>query len=109
MLVSIDAAAPRYRVRVVYTKMTRAVSPDVAMMLDSWVTAMRRPPEIRKLFENEVQVVEGDKSYWLPIQEPVLKWLLKESSDSGTADFYIVRLGSVRSGPVYVVNEYEAR
>jgi hypothetical protein len=109
MLVSVDAASPRYKVRVVYTKTTRPISPDVAMMLDSWVKALGVSPEVRKIFVNEVQVMEGDARFWLPIQEPVLKWLLKEPNPSGPADFYIVRLGSVRSGPVYAVNEYEIR
>lgn len=78
-------------------------------MLDSWAQALRIWPQVRGLFVNEVRVTEGDVSYWLPIQEPVLRYLRDEAKESGAVDLYIARVGSVRSGPVYVVNEYQLR
>lgn len=109
MLVSIDTATPRFRVLVTYTKNTRPLTEGSALMLDSWAKALRISPQVRGLFVSEVQVTEGDASYWLPIQEPVLKYLREEPREGGAADFYIARVGSVRSGPIYVVNEYQLR
>src|SRR5690606_27162375 len=109
MLVIVDAATPRYRVRVTYSKNIRPLTPDSSLMLEFWAKALQIPPQVRSLFVNAVQLTEGEVTYCLPIQEPVLKSLRAEPKDSGTADFFIAKLGSVRSGPVYVVKEYQLR
>jgi hypothetical protein len=41
----------------------------------------------------ETQVKEGDKSYWLPIQDAVVP-ILKEVKEGEMLNFYIIRLGA---------------
>jgi hypothetical protein len=53
-------------------------------------------------------VHQDERDYWLPIQEPVLEWLLKEVKAGGHADFYFMHAGSTPSGNVFVVNEFQS-
>jgi hypothetical protein len=103
----IDAASPKYKVRINFLGKSRIIPQDAAMLLDNWAQALGHPPTIRSLFVHEVLVREADVDYWMPIQEPVRKWLFAEVASGDAAELYIMRIGSIRSKPVYAINEFQ--
>ena len=105
---TIETAHLKYKVRVSVVGKSMPLEVPVADLLDRWARALRHPPEVRALFAHSVLVREGNDSYWIPIQEPLLPSLEAEVKPDGLADIFIMRIGSIRSGPVFVINEFQA-
>jgi len=98
----------RYRFRVTLAGRSRPLEKAVDLLLDEWAKALGHPRSTRALFKHEVLVREGDNEYWLPIQEPLMKPLAKEVKPGGELDLYVMRLGSLPAGVVFVINEFMA-
>ena len=104
--VTIEAGNYKYRVRVTYLGQVREVGTPLAGFLDAWAASLRKS-QIRPLLQHEILVQEGLREYWLVIQDQLLAPLRSEVAAGGEVDRYIMRLGSMRSGPIYVVNEFQ--
>ena len=104
--VTIEAGNYKYRVRVTYLGQVREVGTPLAGFLDVWAASLGKS-QVRPLLQHEILVREGPREYWLVIQDQLLAPLRSEVAAGGEVDLYIMRLGSMRSGPIYVVNEFQ--
>jgi hypothetical protein len=103
----IEAANIKYRVRVTVTGKSRPLEAEVARLLDDWAKALQHT-DLRALLVHEIEVREGARRYWLPIHEQLLAPLGREVRPDGLADLFVWRIGSLRTGPVFLVNEFKS-
>ena len=106
--IAVVAAVKKYKVGATFRGEVKPLAAESASVLDAWAKVLNISPANRALFSREIMVRQGERDYWLPIQEPVLEWLLKEVKAGGQADFYIMHAGSTPSGNVFVVNEFQS-
>jgi hypothetical protein len=92
--IGILGLAKKYKVRATFRGNVRPLAAESTSVLDAWTKSLNIPAATRALFSREILVRDGEVDYWMPIQEPVLEWLLKEVKAGGVADFYIMHPGS---------------
>ena len=103
----LDAAHSRYRSNVVFTGQIRPLGDQVLNLVKHWVVAMKHPHEYEKLFQSEVEVVQGEQHYWMPIQEQLVGAFLQEVAPRDHVTVYVLLVGGVDRTPVFAVSELE--
>ncbi len=96
---------------VTYLGKIRDIPKEKLDFLHKYLTKTIGHPDWTKLFKREIQVREGDHTYWLPIQESVLGFFPKEVKKGDVVHLYIIWAGAVRINGkmvwVFLVNEFK--
>lgn len=97
------------KTRLVYSGSSRKVSDKKRAFLAKWLKENQYPAAM--LPRDEYQFAEGDRSYWLVLQNIVAPHFLDEIKPGGAVDLYVILLGSVREdgNPAFVIliNEFK--
>ena len=98
------------KTRVTFRGGLRAIPSARKLFIAAYLGKVRGRPEWVDLFQQEIRCREGDRDFWLPIQEPVLVYFRDEVVAGATVDLYATWLGAHRLGDgldwVFVVNEF---
>ncbi|PJA24186.1 MAG: hypothetical protein COX57_09880 [Alphaproteobacteria bacterium CG_4_10_14_0_2_um_filter_63_37] len=105
--ISLDFAAPKYRVMVRWTGGVRALSTDGGLVVTAWGKGAQMKWLI-PLFFHEIEAEEGEHRMWLAIQETLLADWYQEVQSDRMVTLYAMYLGSTRAAHVLVVNEFAA-
>ena len=96
------------RTRVLYRESGRAIEKKKRQFIADWLRKNNLPKEHLALFGSEIQVFEGDKSYWIPIQNGLMDALWKEHGKfPAYIDVYVVLIGFINGEPVMLLNRYD--
>jgi len=106
--VSIDAAHSKYHIVAVFTGKTRPIATEVRAFVEMWAKSLRHPPEVRELFQFEVELRQGPTIYWMPIQKQLIGPLLREVAPGDEVHLYMLLMGALNRNPVLGVSEFEA-
>ena len=80
------------------------------LIFDMWGKALQKDPgQLRRVFQKEIQVQDGQKTYWLPIQNVLLDPLEKEVGENGTVELWVLFIGAIERDFVFLVNEFQAQ
>ncbi len=87
----------------------RPLPAPVATFMEGWMERTKLAPEARKLWSQEIRVREGEREYWLLIQDALLPPLEEEIGRGGTVTLQFKRFGAPPNGPVVMqVQEFLA-
>jgi hypothetical protein len=98
----------KYRVSVTYRGKKRGVEGHTAIFIESWCKTFSQP-HLAALFEREIEVTEGGRSYWLPIQESLVEALDEEVKPGAAVELYLVYAGTAGRRQVFLAMEFQAR
>ena len=96
------------RVDVVFTGRTRALPEDRRLTIEYWAKTFGVDLAAIRTFEKEIEVREGGKAYWLPIQNILIPPLHEEVGKGGRATLFLVLIGRKNKDYVFIVNEFNA-
>lgn len=77
-------------------------------ILSAWLK-QNAPPFWKDLYQQEILVKDGGRSYWLPIQAPLVPSLDAEVKPGAEVTLYAIFVGSINEDLLLLVNEFEAR
>jgi hypothetical protein len=104
-----DVALPRFQSTVAFTGRTRAISSDGKDFIAHWAYATKLPASYPDLFQDEVEVKQGNDSYWMPIQQSLLEDFAKEILPGNNVHLYISFLGEFKHAPVFAISGFKSR
>lgn len=97
------------KTRVTYSGSSRKLPEKKRAFLAKWLKDNKYPEAM--LPTNELLVTEGDRNYWLVMQDIVAPHFEQEIKPGGQVDLYLVLLGSVKEGSersfVILINEFK--
>lgn len=96
------------RVDAVFTGGTRALPEGRRQTIEFWAKSYGVDLKAVRTFEKEIEVREGDKTYWLPIQNVLIPPLQVEVGNNGRAIFLLRLIGRRNKDYVFIVNEFNA-
>jgi hypothetical protein len=104
-----EAGVFKYRTAVVFTGNHRNTIDESRDFIENWVTALGLPAEYKKMFPFEVEVKQGDKLYWLPIQKSLVQPFAAEVMPGSSVLTYIMTAGAINQRPIFLMNEFQAK
>lgn len=101
------------RVRVTYLGKSRPLTDERLKFLEMYFGGVLHHPEWGGLFKNELLFQEGERSFWLPIQEQLMPDFQREVTQNASVDLFVIYAGSFRDGlgelaAIFAVNEFIA-
>jgi len=100
--------AQKIKEELVYIGEIRPISKNHRLMVDGFFKTLA-DTDFPKLFKHEIKVRDENNSvYWLPIQEPLLPDLEKESKPPQNIIAYYMYLGNLNNDHVFIINEFKA-
>jgi hypothetical protein len=111
---AVVAAKMAFRVRATWTGDIRSIDPAKLELLQiaEKSNAVRFAISMTDLFKREVRVTENGAGYWLPIQEPIVRYFEDEASGGKQATLFVMYVGcNTKQGNAVIVtlNEFDAR
>lgn len=96
--------------RVRFTGEIRNTPDSTRTLIELWLVTLGKSKELANRFEFEFKVVEQDKEYWLPIQNPIPDRLKKEVKTNDEITIYLSWIGikyeNDRPELLAIVNEF---
>jgi hypothetical protein len=103
----VDAAGRKFKAPAVWSGDLRPIEAKTALLLATYIKALRLNVDPASLFKNEVRVSDGVADYWLPIQEQILPMFKKEVGKEGSALLYVAFIGCYKDRVVVTINEFQ--
>ncbi len=95
-----------------YTGRNRPLTGPRRELLTRWLTAFGLPLSVADVFESEYLFHEGERAYWLPVQDPVSRYFSDELEPSDPVLLYVILAGARcvenRVTWLFLVNEFQA-
>ncbi len=104
--VSFQHPIEKLRVRVVWTGRVRTMTGFKQDFVARW--CKYNFPQVADQVRREIEVLEGGRVRWLPIQEILVPALAAEVRPGGELDVYVVWFGAANAEFAYLVNEFQA-
>jgi len=104
----LDAAQPRYHTVATYTGKTRHIDRATKSFIATWVKATKHPRSYRRFFQHEVEIVQGSKTYLMPIQEILLSPFKREVVAGTKVHLYVLLMGAASRAHVFAISEFNA-
>lgn len=105
----IDTASTKRRVTVTFTGNTRPIRKDHKELINRWARSLGIDPMIANLFETEIEVQEGEKTFWLPVQQQLMEPFRKEVEADSIVELYVLLLGGLRNDAIFAINEFRSQ
>jgi len=99
---------PRYRTRVKFTGRVRPTPADTQQFIVDWVKANGHPPAYAEVFEQEIELTQDGRAYWMPIQDVLLAPLTTEVRADMPVDVFVLLMGGQGDRLVLAVSEFDA-
>lgn len=98
------------KMKVTFTGKSRPITKEHKNFIATWTGMLNRPKEYADLYQTEYLYKEGDDEYWLPTQEPITKYFVKELKEGDEITLFLISAGAYRNGKnidcVLLVEEY---
>ncbi len=95
----------RIRFPATWTGQKRPLAGFKAEVVQKWLA--QNAPSMKAAFRQEIQVKDGDREVWVPIQETLLPFLAKEVKAGKQVGIYAVFMGSANEELILLVNEFK--
>jgi|SRR5579871_3453205 len=103
---TIEAKYGKYVVEVSYTGEHQEISAERRKLIRGWAKAVGQL-QFAEMFEHEIAVQAGSRTFWLPLQNPLVESFVKEAGAGSRLKLYVVYIGAVKEDRVVVVNEFQ--
>lgn len=102
-------AGDPFRASVIYLGKTRPIKVSREEFIGMWGhSAGIETAKLNGVFKNEIQVREGDTTYWLPIQGVLIPYLTKEVKTNGQITLFVRFIGTNLGDWIFLVNDFQA-
>lgn len=95
-----------------YTGESRPIDRTRRQIIRLWALSFRRDSSIPELFSREFRFKEGQREFWLPVQDSVATYFPRELQPGRAVTVYVTWLGAYYAGGditwAFVVNEFDA-
>ena len=105
---TIEAGNFQYEVIATWTGKHRELRASTLGLIERWVKALRKSPDVAKLFEHEVELSAGGVSYWLPIQNSLVEPFVREVQPQARLKLFIMYIGALKSDKLFIINEFRS-
>ncbi len=105
----LDASHAKYKANVTYTGAMRPIDPNVKRLITMWAKALQHPDSVPDVFNHEVQVSQAGATYWMPIQDILIKPWQEEMRAGTEAETYLLLMGAYEKIPVFTVSSFSSK
>ena len=98
----------KLRFGVVFTGKVRRLSGFKGQTIQSWVSVNWKPVASDGGVQREVEVREGDRSLWIPIQEVLWPYFQREVVTGSRVGVYVIFVGAADGQFLYLMSDFRA-
>jgi hypothetical protein len=88
----LEQGGRRWKANAAYSGRSRALDPEDLVFIGYWLKSVSRGDMIAKYTTSYLFTVDG-KDYWLPVQQPVAEFFIKELKPGDRVDLYLAEIG----------------
>jgi len=103
--VSVSGDVP-VRSRLAFVREFRHLSEDSRRLIGAWGDSMGVTGTL-EVFRREVRVRQGDREYWLPVQEALATAMEAELRAGEVIEVFVIYIGRVDGRAVFLVNAFD--
>lgn len=103
----LECRVSKYLVPCCYTNVQRPISGEKKNVIKLWMETLKVDPKLASLYQQEIQVTEGTRTHWIPVQEQLFPFMNKELVKNDTIGLFIILIGKVESEHVFIATEFE--
>ena len=96
----------KYRVQVKLLELPHPISAPLKGVVENWGKVVRQP-SFAAMYQEQIRVKEGDKTYTLPIQHSLVEFVEKEVRVGEELILYLMWVGNTKNELVFLVNEFQ--
>ncbi len=97
----------KYRVPCCYSNVQRPISEKKKNVITMWMESLKIDPQIASLYQQEIQVTEGMRILWIPIQEQLFPHIHQELVINDKFELFIIFIGKVESDFLFIATEFQ--
>jgi hypothetical protein len=105
--IQLEYKVSKYRVSCCYTSIRRPISEKKKNVIRLWMETLSIDPVLTSLYRHEIQVTDGAKVHWIPIQEQLFPYINQELARNDKVDLFLIFIGKVSSEFVFIATEFE--
>ena len=105
--IRLECSVSKYRVSCCYSNIRRPISEKKKNVIKMWLEALKIDPRLASLYQQEIQVTEGTRVHWIPIQEQLFPRINPELVKNDTIGLFIIFISKVESEYVFIATEFE--
>jgi len=105
--IQLECRVSKYRVPCCYTNVQRPISEVKKNVIKLWMETLKIDPKLASLYQQEIQVTEGTRAHWIPIQEQLFPFINKELVKNDRIELFILLIGKVESEYFFIATEFE--
>jgi len=102
----LECRVSKYRVPCCYTNVQRPISEKKKTIIKLWMETLKIDPKLASLYQQEIQVTEGTRTHWIPIQEQLFPFINKELVKNDPVELFILLIGTIKSDFVFIATEF---
>ena len=73
-----------------------------------WAKAFALSASLVETYQQEILLAEGERKYWIPLQEPLVEPLQEELAGGGELTVFVVYAGCLGREPIFLATEFDA-
>jgi len=104
--IQLECQVSKYRVLCCYSNIRRPISEKKKNIIKLWMETLKIDPKLASLYQQEIQVKEGTRVHWIPIQEQLFPFINQELVKNDTIELFIILIGKVESEFVFIATEF---
>jgi hypothetical protein len=105
---SYDSAMTALKTAVIYTGRARLIAGKRRKFIENFEKSVFKKATLTSVYKNEIEVKEGDHSYWIMVQKEVFPFLAKELK-AGQKFLIFHRFAGTEEGqPIYLMMEFNS-
>jgi len=97
----------KYQVPCSYSNLQRSISEKKKNVIMLWMETLKIDLKLAALYLHEIQVTEGMRVYWIPVQEQIIPHIKTELVRNDAIELFIIFIGKVESEFVFIATEFE--
>lgn len=105
--IRLECGVFKYQVPCCYSNILRPISEKKKNVIMLWMETLKIDLKLASLYLQEIQVTEGMRVHWIPIQEQIIPHINKELVKNDTIELFIIFIGKAESEFVFIATEFE--
>jgi hypothetical protein len=90
-----------------YSDRQRPISKIKKNVIKLWLETLDIDPKLGSLYDHEIQVTDGNRTHWIPIQKQLIPCINRELVKNDPIVLFIMLIGKVDSEFVLIATEFE--
>jgi hypothetical protein len=105
--IQLECEVNKYQVPCSYSNILRPISEKKKNVIILWMETLQIDLKLASLYQQEIQVKEGMRVHWIPMQEQIIPHIKTELVKNDTIELFIIFIGRAESEFVFIATEFE--